>query len=221
MTLTGTPFDYIIAFVAGVAVSFTPCVYPLIPVMAATVAGANTSGRRWGGFFLSLLYVLGVAVSYAILAVAAAMTGKVFGTLQNNPFVFLVVGNVILLFSLIMFDIVPFPTVKLGGRVSGRGKRAIFSLGFVSGFIVGPCTAPVLGTLLFYIASRQNLFFGVSLLFLFALGCGTSLVLAGTFSGFLASLPRAGAWMGWIKKTAGFVLLVLAEYYLLKAGRLF
>ncbi|MBF0123471.1 MAG: hypothetical protein HQL21_08745 [Candidatus Omnitrophica bacterium] len=81
------------AFIAGVALSFTPCVYPLLPVMTAAVAGANASGRASGGFLLSLLYVLGLAVSYSLLAIVAALTGKVFGSIQNNPWVMLVVAN--------------------------------------------------------------------------------------------------------------------------------
>ena len=221
MSLTGTPLDFVFSFFAGVALSFTPCVYPLLPVMAAAVAGANTSGRAWGGFLLSLLYILGLAVSYSLLAIVAALTGKVFGVLQNNPWVMLVVANVILVFALSMLEVFSLPTLGLGRPVHQKGGWGIFLIGLTSGFLVSPCTAPVLGTLLLHITTRHNVLLGVILLFMFAVGSGTSLVLAGTFSGFLASLPKAGLWMVRIKKGAGFVLLLLAEYYLIRAGHLF
>ena len=221
MSLTGTPLDFVFAFLAGVALSFTPCVYPLLPVMAAAVAGENTSGRAWGGFLLSLLYVLGLAVSYSFLAIAAVLTGKVFGVIQNNPWVMLGVANVILIFALSMLDVFHFPHLGSGRSARQEGWWGIFVIGLTSGFMVSPCTAPVLGTLLVHIATRQDVPIGVALLFVFAVGSGTSLVLAGTFSGFLASLPKAGIWMVRIKKASGVVLLILAEYYVIKAGQLF
>ena len=91
-------------------------------------------------------------------------------------------------------------------------------MGVASGFVVGPCTAPVLGTILLYIATKQNVLFGVSLLFVFALGLGVSLILAGTFSGFLSALPKSGKWMELIKKAAGVVLVIVAELLFLRAG---
>ncbi|MBF0569732.1 MAG: sulfite exporter TauE/SafE family protein, partial [Candidatus Omnitrophica bacterium] len=134
MSLTGGPIDFLTAFFAGVVVSFTPCVYPVVPIVAAAIAGANTSGRAWGGFFLSLLYVLGLALSYSLLAFFAAWTGKFFGAFQNNPWVFLAVGNVILVFALVMLDVIPFPTFSLGGPVRRKGTLPIFVMGFASGF---------------------------------------------------------------------------------------
>lgn len=223
MTLQGGPIDYFAAFGAGVVVSFTPCVYPLLPVTVAVIAGANTHGTRLGGLVLSLIYVLGLAISYSALAAVAVLTGKVFGTLQNNPWLLLGVGNVILLFALVMLDVIPLPAFSLTSTRSGRprGAWALLLMGIAAGFIVGPCTAPILGSLLVYIASKQNLLFGTSLLFVFAFGVGMSLVLAGTFSGLLSSLPKSGKWMTIIKKITGVALLIAAEIVLLRAGSLF
>ena len=188
MSLNGNILDYFVAFFSGVLVSFTPCVYPLLPVTAAYIAGANTSGRRWSGFALSLLYVLGLAISYSALAVVAVLTGKVFGVFQQSPWVSLVIGNILLFFAFVMFDVIPFPTLRIG-RVGKPGNPlAVLLFGMISGLMVGPCTAPVLGTLLIHVASRQNMLFAVSLIFVFACGFGASLILAGTFGGFLASL---------------------------------
>lgn len=222
MILQGGPLDYVVALGAGVAMSFTPCAYPLLPVMVAVVAGSNTQGSRLNGFSLSLSYVLGLAVTYSLLAAAAVLTGRVFGTIQNNPWVLLAIGNVILFFALVMLDVIHIPAFGAGALNGSRpqGRWALFAMGAASGFVIGPCTAPVLGSLLVYIASKQNLFFGMSLLFVFAFGLGTSLMLAGTFSGFLSALPKAGAWMQWIKRVAGFILILVAELLLLRAGTL-
>jgi thiol:disulfide interchange protein DsbD len=222
MIFSGNISDYFLVFGAGVAVSFTPCVYPLLPVTAAIIAGANTRGTKFNAFLLSLLYVLGLAVSYCLLGVVAAFTGKVFGAWQNHPVVFLVLGNIFLFFAFVLFDVLPLPVLTVGvGRGKKRSRASLFLAGAASGFIVSPCTAPVLGALLLRIGLKQDLFYGISLLFVFAFGAGASLILAGTFSGFLASLPKAGHWTGVIRKLAGIVMIAAAELMFLRAGGLF
>ena len=219
MILQGGILDYGVAFGAGVLMSFTPCAYPLLPVTVAVVAGANVNGSRLSGFLLSLIYVFGLALSYSLLAVAAILTGRVFGSLQSNPWVFLAVGNIVLFFALVMLDVIHFPIFNIGSA-GARPKNhwALFLMGAASGFVVGPCTAPILGTLLLYITSKQNIFFGMSLLFVFAFGLGTVMILAGTFSGFLSAMPRSGKWMFFVKKAAGAVLIIIAEIMFLRAG---
>jgi len=92
-------------------------------------------------------------------------------------------------------------------------------MGMVSGLILGPCTAPVLGVILGYVATKQNIALGMSLLFVFALGMGTMLIVLGTFAGLLKSLPKAGPWMVWVQKSFGAVFIVMGEYFLFTAGR--
>ncbi|MFA5261315.1 MAG: cytochrome c biogenesis protein CcdA [Candidatus Omnitrophota bacterium] len=223
MPLQGNVFDYFLVFGAGVAVSFTPCVYPAIPVVASIIAGVNTRGTKLKGFVISLVYVLGVAVTYCGLAVVAALTGKIFGQFQNSPFVFLVVGNVLLVFALVMLDVIPLPGLALNrpaGRLKPRNLWSVFLLGGVGGLVVGPCTAPVLGTVLLYVASKQNLVHAISLLFVFSCGVSASLILVGTFSGLLSQLPKSGPWLNRIKQSCALALILLAEYYLIKTGRL-
>jgi thiol:disulfide interchange protein DsbD len=222
MSLQGNILDVFVAFGAGVLVSFTPCVYPILPITVATIAGANTQKTRLGGFLLSLVYVLGLAITYSSLAVIAGLTGKVFGVLQNSPWILIGVANIFLLFALVMLDVIPFPTLRLGGKQGkNRGVLSVLLMGIASGFIVGPCTAPVLGAVLLKIASQKDILFGGVLVLVFAFGMGTLLLLAGTFSGFLASLPRSGPWMVWIKRLIGAVLIIAAEFYLVRAGGLF
>jgi cytochrome c-type biogenesis protein len=93
-------------------------------------------------------------------------------------------------------------------------------LGAVSGLVIGPCTAPVLGVLLGYVAIKTNLFLGMSLLFVFAFGMGTLLIIVGTFAGAIASLPQSGKWMVKIKFVLGLILIGAAEYFLYTAGTL-
>lgn len=222
MSLSGNIMDYFFTYWAGVVVSFTPCVYPIMPIVASLMAGINTQGSKAKGFIISVVYVLGLAISYCALAVVAALSGKVFGQIQNHPIVFLVVGNILLFFSLVMFDVVPLPNLGLNvqHKIKVKNLWSVLLVGMASGLVVGPCTAPALGTLLLYIASKQNILHGVSLMFVFSYGVGTSLILVGTFSGLLASLPRSGQWLVGIKKFCGLILLIIAEYFFVHAGKL-
>ncbi|MCX5680999.1 MAG: hypothetical protein NT079_01745 [Candidatus Omnitrophica bacterium] len=118
-----------------------------------------------------------------------------------------------------MAEILPFPIFDLGlqGKIKPKNVLGVFLMGAVSGFVVGPCTAPVLGTLLLYVASKKNLFHAASLLFVFSYGVGFSLILVGTFSGLLARLPKSGAWLVHIKKFCAVALFLIGIFFLGKA----
>jgi len=210
----------VVAYFGGVLASLTPCVYPMIPITAGVIGHANIGGTKLRGFLLSLLYVLGMALTYAALGVFAAATGHFFGTVSSSPWTFLLVGNLILIFALGMLDVFHLPSFS--GRLAGRplGLVGIFLAGVTSALVAGPCTTPVLGTLLAYTASSRSLALGGLLLFVFSLGMGALLLGVGTFSSFLAALPRSGAWMEKIKRAMGLAMLVLAQYFFLKAGAL-
>ena len=96
---------------------------------------------------------------------------------------------------------------------------AVFVMGAGSGFVDAPCTVPVLGVLLTFVAQSRNLFFGFSLLFVFALGLGLLLIILGTFTGFVASLPKSGSWLVRVKQAFGILILIVAEYFFIQAGR--
>ena len=222
MSLSGNIFDYFIAFWQGVLVSFTPCVYPLIPITASFIAGMNTKGSRLLGFIISVVYVLGLAVSYCAMAAIAALTGHFFGKIQNNPIIFLVVANIFIFFALVMLDIITLPAIGLDLRTKARPRNlwAVFLFGITSGLVVGPCTSPFLGGLLTMVSLKQNVIYGVSLLFVSSYGVGFLLILVGTFSGILSVLPKSGAWLVRIKQFSALILLVAAEYFFFRAGRL-
>ncbi len=222
MQLQGNLFDFFIVFWAGDLVSFTPCVYPIMPITASVIAGVNTKGTKWMGFVISLIYVLGLAITYCALAVFAALTGKMFGQFQNNSVIFIIVANIFIFFALVMFDVIRLPSfgVNVQNKVKVKNVWAVLLVGMASGLIIGPCTAPILGALLFYVGSQQNVLYGVSLMFVFSYGVGASLILVGTFSGILASLPKSGAWLTRVKQFCGLILIVAAQYFLIKAGLL-
>ena len=211
-----------VVFAAGVLTSFTPCVYPMIPVTVTYIGGAAGGDRR-RAVALSVTYVLGLAAMYAALGIAAALLGKIFGDFTRNPWVYGSVGAIIFVLGLAMLDVFTIPALmtQIQGKGARRGGFAGAALmGVAAGFVAAPCTAPVLGLLLTYVGQTRNVVWGGSLLFVFALGLGLLLMLLGIFSGMLASLPKAGAWMDRIKKGFGVAMLVIGLWFAWMAVRM-
>ncbi len=164
-------------FGAGLVTSLNPCIYPMIPITAGTLAGVDAQGRpRRRTVALTLTYVTGLIRVPARLAAWA-------------------------------------------GSLGGGSYPAVFLLGATSGIVAAPCGAPAFAVVLTWVATTQSAVLGFVYLFVFSLGMTALLVVVGLFSGTLAALPRAGAWMAWIKKGAGAVLLIMAEYYFVQVGR--
>ncbi|MDD4939693.1 MAG: cytochrome c biogenesis protein CcdA [Candidatus Omnitrophica bacterium] len=222
MNVQGQELSFISAFLGGVVVSFSPCVYPLIPLILSFI-GVKAGTSRLRGFTLSLIYVSGLAITYSVLGLIASLTGSLFGQISNHPASFFILGNACIIAGLSflgLFDL-SFTRIRLQNKVNSRwDSLSALLLGMVSGLIAGPCVAPALGLILVYVASRQNVIHGAGLLFVFAYGVGFSLVIAGTFSSLLINFSKGQVWLERIKKVFGLVLLVLGEYFLIKAGRL-
>ena len=215
---------YFSVFVAGVATSFTPCVYPLIPMIMGII-GASQEKSRLRNFVLSLSYCLGLALTFSLLGLIAALSGSLFGRLQTSPVAHLIVGAVIILFGLSLLDVIRLPTFLLNRIGMGRINKSasllgVFVMGAVSGLVAAPCTVAVLGAVLTYVATTRNAFVGFSLLFTFAAGLSTLLIIAGTFSGILSGLTRSGKWTLVIQKALAWALIFLGEYFIFKAGSL-
>lgn len=208
------------AYVAGLLVSFTPCVYPVIPLTVAVIGGQeNASGAR--GFVLSLFFVLGLALTYTALGVLAALTGKLFGTIQTSPVTMGVLGALFILMGLAMMEVVQISLERFVPRglsaKNRRGNLGSFLVGLTSGLVLGPCTTPVLAVILGVVAAKQSMPYGASLLFAFSLGMGSLLILVGTFAGLLANMPRSGAWMSAVKKGCGVAMLAVGAYFVYSA----
>jgi cytochrome c-type biogenesis protein len=214
---------FLAAYIGGVLVGFTPCTYPLIPVTVGFI-GAQSSSSKLRGFLLSLFYVCGLALTYSLLGGLAALSGKLFGQMQTTPWTYFIMANLCLFMGLAMLDVftisLPIPQKLAKFSSNKKGFFSSFLIGVVSGFVIGPCTAPVLAVLLGYVAMQTNLLLGLSLLFIFAFGMGTLLIILGTFTGLISSLPQSGKWMTKIKFVFGLILIGAAEYFLYTAGAL-
>ena len=215
-------------FGAGVLTSLTPCIYPMIPITAGILAGSGAESRsRRQTAGLTASYVLGLALLYALMGLVAGLTGSLFGTVAASVWARLAIANLLLLFGLVMLDVIPFAVpqrlVAWTGRLGAGGASypGVFLLGATSGIVAAPCGAPAFATVLTWVTTTQSGLLGFIYLFVFSLGMTALLVLVGLFSGSLAALPKAGAWMVWLKKAAGVVMLGMAEYYLVLAGMVY
>lgn len=219
MTLQNNFLDYLTVFGGGVILSFSPCVYPLIPVTVGIIA-KTAENSKVRIFLFTQLYVLGLAISYSCLGLIAALSGKLFGAIARSLFSNFVVGITFILFGLSLLGAFRLPATvfKFPDRFRKKGIFSVLFLGFVSGLAISPCVTPVLASILVYIGSRQNILYGASLLFVFAWGLGFVLILAGIFSGLIMNLPKAGIWMVWINKLCGLILIGLGGYFLIQAG---
>ena len=201
-----TLITFLLVFLAGIFTSFTPCVYPLIPITIGFI-GAKSTGSKWRGFILSVFYVLGLSLVYSSLGVFVVISGHFFGAFIANPITMIVLANFYILLALLMLGVFNFQfSLKSGEKIrkvtAKRGKKdllASFLVGAASALAAGPCTAPVLGGLLIWIGKSQNVVVGASLMFVFSFGMGILLILVGTFAGLASSLPRAGKWMKFVK----------------------
>lgn len=224
---------YPAAFVAGLFISFTPCVYPVIPIQlgfiggqtATSLTGENKTVFSSRGLTLSLLFVTGMSLVYAALGAFAALTGTLFGSWAASPWVYILMGNVVLLLALSMFDVFSLQAPQFLSRWTpnsqGKGYVSALLVGASSGLIVGPCTAPALGATLAYVGTQGNWLFGASVLFAFAFGMGALMILLGAFSGLLTLMPRSGAWMQRVKIIFGVLMVIIAEYLFIQAGERF
>jgi thiol:disulfide interchange protein len=210
-----------VVFVAGLLTSFTPCVYPMIPV-TVTFIGTAASGSRKRAVTLSMMYALGLAVLYSSLGIIAALVGKTFGTISQNLWINAGVALLLGLFAAAMLGWITIPVPGFAGKVQTGGVKkgghfGAFAVGIAAGFVAAPCTAPVLGFLLAYVAQTRDVVWGGVLLFVFALGLSFLLMMLGIFSGMLTNLPKAGRWMNTIKFIFALGMFGVAAWFLWKA----
>lgn len=227
-TLVSYAGALLLCYFGGILSSFTPCIYPMIPITVGYVGGASERSVR-NGWVLSMLYVLGMSVVYTALGVFASLTGRIFGSMTNTSGWNLALGLMMVGCALWMMDLIELDVAALLSRLRRARGRPIhhsaestrvgaFVLGASSGFIAAPCTTPVLTAILSYVATQQSAVLGALLMFTFALGLGTILVLIGTFTGAVKVLPKSGPWMRTVKLVSGLLILAVGLYYVFKAG---
>ncbi|HMV12505.1 MAG TPA: protein-disulfide reductase DsbD [Nitrosomonas sp.] len=203
-------------FGIGLLLSFTPCVFPMFPILSGIIANRSQHMTKGRGFVLALAYVLGMAIAYAIAGVAAGLSGAMLSAVLQNAWV---LGTFALIFILLAFSMFGFYELQLpsflqskiseeAGHLHGGHLSSVFGMGALSALIVSPCVAAPLAGALLYISQTRDIVLGGSALFVMALGMGVPLLLIGASAG--ALLPKSGPWMESIKQFFGVLLLAVA-----------
>jgi thioredoxin:protein disulfide reductase len=219
-TLFASGFWLIVAsfFGFGLLLSFTPCVLPMVPILSGIIVGGGTHITKMRGFLLATVYVLGMAVTYAIAGVAAGLSGAMLAAVLQNPWVVGAFAAVFVALALAMFGLyeLQLPVAlqsklaEASGRLKGGQGAGVFVIGVLSALIVGPCVAAPLAGALLYISQSRDVVLGGSALFAMALGMGVPLLVVGASAG--ALLPKAGPWMVTVNRFFGVLLLGVAIY---------
>ncbi|MGZ6254778.1 MAG: protein-disulfide reductase DsbD family protein [Candidatus Chromulinivorax sp.] len=216
---TKSPWTQILlAFLLGLLLSLTPCIYPMIPI---TIGILHSQGRKslFHDFLGSLSYAAGMATTFACLGLLATLAGSSFGSLLSYPPFVIALVLFIGYMSLTMIGVIDMyiPSFMRGQVTLHKNLGpclAAYLFGAISGTVASPCVSPGLALLLSIVATLGNTFLGFLLLFAFGMGLSTPLIIIGTFSNALYLLPQSGMWMVEIKKGLGFFMLATCFYYL-------
>ena len=215
----GTLSALAFVFVIGFLTSLTPCIYPMIPITLAVLGARAKEQSRARGLALSVTYVLGIAVTYSALGVAAASTGALFGHALGNVYVVSAIALIFAAMGVSMYGAFElqapaFLRDRLGVSKGETGFIGAFLTGLVAGVVASPCVGPVLVGVLAYIAQTQDRFLGFLFLFTFACGMGVLFVALGAFSQLIGRIPKSGPWMDGVKFVFGTTMIGMALYYI-------
>jgi thiol:disulfide interchange protein DsbD len=202
----------------GLLLALTPCVFPMIPILSGILVPHGEHLTHARGFALSLAYVLGMAITYALAGVAAGLLGTMLSAALQNPWVLSGFAVIFVLLALSMFGFyeLQLPSALqsrlavTANQLHGGHFASVFVMGVLSALIVGPCVAAPLAGALLYISQSRDALLGGAALFAMALGMGMPLLAVGASAG--ALLPQAGPWMETVKRFFGVVLLGVAVY---------
>ena len=210
-----SPLAYALVFLGGVLTSLGPCNLGMVPVIMAYVGGQGAVGRS-KGFWLSLCFTLGSALTFVLLGIAAATAGWLVGA-NGQAILRWLVAVVCLAVGLNLLGTFRW-NVSLGARLQPKrwaltGALGAFVLGLVVGVAGSQCGTPVLIAILGIVTIKGSLPYAASLLFAYGLGRGVPIVAAGTFTGALRALPALERWTGWMEKAAGVILIAIGLYF--------
>ncbi len=216
----GSFATFITLFLIGLALNLTPCVYPMLGV-TVSIFGGRGKTPPLQAFGMAVVYVMGIALMYSVLGVAAAFSGGLFGSALQSPLVLVGIGVLLIALSLSMFGLYeiqlpPALMMKLGGQTA-TGVAGVFLSGLLVGVFAAPCIGPPIVALLAIVGAKGDPVFGFTSFFTLSLGLGAPYLLLGTFSNLLTSLPKSGEWMIWVKKVFGVVLLSIGVFYAMLA----
>ncbi len=205
-------------FTAGLLLAFTPCVFPMIPILSSIIIGKNAHTSRMHAFNLSLAYTLGMCLTYTLAGIAAGLSGQMLSTALQTPWA---LGIGALIFALLALSMFGFYELKLPSRlesglfnlshrIKGGKFFSDFVMGALSALIISPCVAAPLAGALLYISKTHDVVLGGVALFSLSLGMGTPLLLIGASAGTL--LPKVGSWMNAVRNLFGVLMLGMAVW---------
>jgi len=208
----GMLLGILIIFVWGLALNLTPCIYPLIPI-TISYFGAQSSGNKFQSILMGVFYALGMAVTYSLMGLFAALTGSMLGTALQNPIFVIFIALIFIALATSMFGLweirVP-QKLALAGNKNRSGYFGSLMMGLLVGFIAAPCIGPIVLSLLVYVGKLGNPLMGFFLFFVLSLGLGVPYIFLAAFSSSINKLPRSGEWMISVKLIFGFVLVIMA-----------
>lgn len=215
-------------FIAGLLTSFTPCIFPMIPITLAVLGNHAQNRSRLQNFLLSLVYVLGIATTYSILGLIAASSGSLFGAGLGNSYVLAFLCLIFLSMALSMYGLyeIQVPAYirnRFGVGKSKGGFTGAYITGLFAGIVASPCVGPVLVSILTFVATSKSLLLGFVYLFTYAMGLGMIFIVLGLSNQLFQKLPRSGMWMNTFKFFLGSLMLSAFYYYfsLLVSDRVF
>jgi thioredoxin:protein disulfide reductase len=202
-------------FLLGLGLAFTPCVFPMYPILTSIIVGQGKQLSNKRAFTLSFSYVQGMAITYSALGLVVASLGVRFQGYMQHPAVLIVASVIFVLLALAMFGVfnLSLPSAwqekisKVSNNQQGGSHKGAFTMGALSGLIASPCTTAPLSAALLYVAQSGDLLLGAVTLYILSLGMGLPLLLLGSSGGKL--LPKAGNWMNAVKTAFGFLLLAV------------
>lgn len=212
----GIGWGLMAAFVGGLFLNLTPCVYPMIPVTLAFFS--HQAAGSWRHLvWLACCYVAGLSLTYAVLGLVAARTGALFGSWLQQPLVLMSMALLIVGLAMSMFGLYELRLPRILMRrfdTASAGAGGALVMGIVLGLVAAPCVGPFVLGLLLVVGEIANPFSGFLLLFMLGLGMGLPCVVLGVTASHVSHLPKAGAWLVWTKHALGCILLGLAVFFL-------
>src|SRR4030042_1261187 len=212
---TASLLAFILAFLGGIVTSLGPCNVATIPLIVGFVGGSHNLTRS-RSFSLSLTFAVGLAITFMLLGVVAALIGGLIGA--TTRWWYYLVAAICFVIGLNMLGVfrlnLPMVFSGLRERIGLKGIPGALALGLVSGLVASRCATPVLVAILNFVMAKGAIIYGAALLFVYALGRGVPVVLAGTFTGFLKNIQKMGRWSGVLEKASGVIVIGVGLYFL-------
>jgi cytochrome c-type biogenesis protein len=212
-----SPLAFLLTFLGGIVTSIGPCNVAMIPLVIGYVGGGRAQLTRGRAFVLSLTFATGLALTFMGLGLMATLVGGLFGGATRVWYYIVAVICILIGVQMLAgFELPEIPGLgRLRERIKLRGIPGALSLGLVSGLVASQCATPVLAAILTYVMAQQGaVVYGAALLFVYALGRGVPIVLAGTFAGILQRLDALARWTPILEKASGVIVLGVGLYFL-------